>query len=117
MSPPDDSDTELIRAEGAAWLARLRSDSVEPQDQAGFQAWLAQDPRHRAAFEAIAGTWDLVGGLKIARPMRHTPAPKTDRRALLFGVAFVIAAAGSTTFWYLQRPDIYATAPGEQRSL
>lgn len=116
MSP--DGDLELIRAEAAAWLARLRSDSVGPEDQAGFQAWLARDARHGQAFEAITATWDAVGGLKLERPMRPVAAEGPHRRGVLIGGVLAIAAAGAgAAYWYRDRPEVYATARGEQRRL
>lgn len=116
MSP--DTGNELIQAEAAAWLARLRSDSVRPQDQAGFQAWLAADARHAAAFEAVTATWDLVGGLKIPRPMRAVEQPSPNRRGVLLMSACVAAAIGAgALYWRDQPPEIYATGHGEQRRL
>ena len=117
MSP--DGDLELIRAEAAAWLARLRSDSARPEDQAGFRAWLTRDERHAQAFEAITATWDAVGGLKLSRPMRPAAATGPDRRGVLIGGVLAVAAASAgAAYWYNRdRPEIYATARGEQRRL
>jgi len=113
------TDIDQVRAEAAAWLARLRSDQVGAQDQAGFQSWLAEDPRHGAAFEAVTGTWDLLGGAQISRPIRHVELEpsKIGRRTLLLGAALVVAGGAGIALWYRQPPDIFATGSGEQRRL
>ncbi len=115
MSPLDDKDVDRIRAEAAALFARWRSSAVCPEEQAGFQVWLAEDARHAAAFDAITGVWDLVGGLNHARPMRYVPPPRTNRRTVLFGAGFLAAAALGTGLWMMERGESYSTAIGEQR--
>lgn len=117
MSPVDDADIDRIRAEAAAWLARLRSDSVLPDEQAGFQRWLAEDSRHAAAFDAITSVWDLVGGLDHSRPMRYVAPPRTDRRAVLIGAALAASCAVGAGLWFRERGETYETAMGEQRRI
>lgn len=115
----DGAQVDLIRAEAAAWLARLRSEAVRPQDQAGFQQWLAQDVRHGDAFEEITGTWDLVGGVPIPRPMRHVQPGRSTvgRRNVLLGAALIAVSGVTAGYWYLQRPETYVTGTGEQRRI
>jgi transmembrane sensor len=115
MSPVDDNDVEHIRAQAAAWLARLRSNAVRPEEQTGFQVWLAEDMRHAAAFDAVTGVWDLVGGLDHARPMRYVPPSRTNRRAVLLGAALLAAGACGAGIWFVERGDSYSTAVGETR--
>src|SRR4029078_2474171 len=52
-----------IRAEAAAWLARLHAEDRDAADEAGFRAWLNTSPSHAAAFEAVGRVWSDVGGL------------------------------------------------------
>ena len=54
---------ELVRAEAAVWLARLRSDQSSPQLQRNFTAWLADDPAHAAAFLRLMRPWTAAGHL------------------------------------------------------
>ena len=111
-----DPEINDIRAQAAAWLARLHSDAHTAEDEAGFQAWLAEDSRHRAAFEAITATWDLVGGAQFARPMRAAPAGPT-RRGLLIGGGLAAAGALAGGIWYVERGDVYETGKGEQKRI
>ncbi|MET0535796.1 MAG: DUF4880 domain-containing protein [Steroidobacter sp.] len=55
---------ELVRAEAAVWLARLRSDQSSEQIQRNFSAWLADDPSHAAAFLRLMRTWTAAGRLR-----------------------------------------------------
>jgi len=116
MTRTMNSETDNIRAEAAAWLARLRSDAPQPGDQAGFQAWVAEDPRHRAAFETITATWDLVGGVQFAAPMRQQRTV-TSRRGVLIGGGLAAAAAFAGTLWFADTGDVYETGRGEQKRI
>jgi transmembrane sensor len=53
-----------VRAEAAAWLARLHADDRDAADEAAFRAWLSASPEHAVAFEAVDRMWSGVGGLK-----------------------------------------------------
>jgi len=55
---------ELVRAEAAVWLARLRSEHASAQMQRSFTAWLADDPAHATAFLRLMRTWTAAGNLK-----------------------------------------------------
>jgi transmembrane sensor len=103
---------KTARAEAAAWLARLRADDRSPADERAFQAWLAADPSHITAFEAINAMWDAAGGLVHARPSR---APSLQRRAVLAGLGtFVILGAGFSA-WENAYAGVYETDVGEQK--
>ena len=115
MAPTDDRDIDRIRAQAAAWLARLRSDSPAPEDRAGFQSWLDDDDRHGAAFETVTAVWDLTGGLDVDRPMRAPSPARSNRRAVLAGVAAAFVVAVGSGIWFSDRGKTYATALGEQR--
>jgi transmembrane sensor len=52
-----------VRAEAAAWLARLRADDRQIADEAAFRDWLDASPVHAAAFEAVDRMWSDVGWL------------------------------------------------------
>ncbi len=80
-----------IRAEAAAWVARLHAEDRDAADEAAFRAWLSASPAHAAAFEAVDRIWSDVGGLKDLRTGRvavRRPARALGRRALLAGVGF-----------------------------
>jgi transmembrane sensor len=107
-----------IRAEAAAWLARLRAEDRDAADEAAFRAWLNASPAHATAFEAVDRVWSDVGGLKDLRtgsaPMRR-PAPALGRRAVLAGIGLMAVAGGSTLFWRSASAKIYETDVGEQK--
>jgi len=111
-----------VRAEAAAWLARLHAENRDAADEAGFRAWLEADPDHAAAFEAVDRMWSDVGGLSglpsalrdsfghaLARP------PVLARRTLLAGVGLFAVAGGSALFWRSASAKVYETEVGEQR--
>jgi transmembrane sensor len=110
-----------IRAEAAAWLARLHAENRDAADEAAFRAWLNANPSHAAAFEAVDRIWSEVGGLTELRtdlrtgrmPMRERG--QTSRRALLAGVGLLAVTSGSALFWRSASAKVYETDVGEQR--
>jgi transmembrane sensor len=107
-----------IKAEAAAWLARLRADDKSPGDERAFRAWLAADSRHATAFEAATEIWELAGAAwtePLAPPVRsRTP---TRRQALLAGAGSLATAALGIAFWQGAYAGVYETAIGEQKHL
>jgi transmembrane sensor len=78
-----------IRAEAATWFARMRGPGAKA-DRADFEAWLADSPLHRDAYNRIGEVFALGKGLDPA-PARSAPDPKRKphRRR---GVAAICAA-------------------------
>jgi transmembrane sensor len=105
-----------IRAEAAAWLARLRADDKNPSDERSFRAWLAEDSRHASAFEAATEIWDLAGAAWTA-PVASAASVRTPtrRQALLAGVGSLATAALGISFWQGAYAGVYETAIGEQK--
>ena len=112
-----------IRAEAAAWLARLHAEDRDAADEAGFRAWLNASPDHEAAFEAVDRMWSDVGGLNnlpadlrnsLGRVPPNAPS-RTSRRALLAGVGLAAVAGGSGLFWRSASAKVYETDVGEQK--
>jgi transmembrane sensor len=110
-----------IRAEAAAWLARLHADNRDGADEAAFRVWLAASPVHAAAFEAVDRVWSDVGGLTdLRKDLRtgHTPARRpglASRRALLAGAGLLAVTGGSALFWRSASANVYETDVGEQK--
>jgi len=50
---PDDSPTEAQRDEAALWLARMTGGAQTQAEHAAFEAWLAEDLRHRQAYDEL----------------------------------------------------------------
>jgi transmembrane sensor len=112
-----------VRAEAAAWLARLHATDRDAADEAGFRAWLNDDPDHALAFEAVDRMWSDVGGLNgLPSDLRKAfgPAPqaqprRASRRALLAGVGLLAVTGGSAMFWRSASAKVYETEVGEQK--
>lgn len=111
-----------IRAEAAAWLARLRADDRTATDEAAFHAWLAADPAHAVAFEAVDRVWSEVGGLAgvradiragFSRPASRPSA--TSRRALLAGAGALAICGSGALFLRSASAKVYETDVGEQK--
>jgi transmembrane sensor len=107
-----------IRAEAAAWVARLHADDRDAADEAAFRAWLGASPAHAAAFEAVDRMWSDVGGLTDLRTGRvavRRPAAVLGRRVLLAGVGLLAVTGGSALFWRSASAKVYETDVGEQK--
>jgi len=112
-----------IRAEAAAWLARLHAEDRDGADEAAFRAWLSASPSHAAAFEAVDRVWSDVGGLDGLRTDLRTDfhvgslreRGQTSRRALLAGVGLLAVTGGSALFWRSASAKVYETDIGEQK--
>ena len=124
-SPPIPS--SQVRAEAAAWLARLHAEDRDTTDEAAFRTWLEASPDHAAAFEAVDRMWSDVGGLKklpadTRADLRNDfgrvpprPARLASRRALLAGVGLLAVSGGSVLFWRSASAKVYETDVGEQK--
>lgn len=116
--PPD----ARIRSQAAAWLARLRSEEREPADEIGFQTWLAEDLRHRQAFDLVNSVWEMAGGALADAQAIGEPVTPTRRRILgpaaIAATALVVAAGlGGGALWLHAAPksQYFSTGIGEQR--
>jgi transmembrane sensor len=122
--PGDVTDTpgwnETVKLQAAQWLARQRSNLRTEADARGFQAWLAEDPAHGEAFEALTAVWDVAGN--YPRDMRGTTAPAratSSRRAVMAGLvaAPVVVGAAYLTLLRPAEARTYVTKVGEQQAI
>lgn len=65
MSEPRPIPTAIEEAAGA-WFARRRSGAMTAAETRALDAWLAEDARHAAAFEAIERAWGGIEDLRRA---------------------------------------------------
>jgi transmembrane sensor len=112
---PSERDTHTVRAEAAAWLARLRSEERTADDEQGFRAWLAESEAHRAAFEVTNSVFEMAGAAQ--RRISHTPPPRVTRRHVLRTGVGLAAASMAGIAIYLRSGTTYATEIGEQRDV
>jgi transmembrane sensor len=110
-----------VKAEAAAWLARLRADDRTADDERAFQAWLKADPSHAAAFEAVTLVWEATGAVSradrdlIERERAPERKPVLSRRAVMAGVTTLVVAGGSLVALRQAYAGVYETDVGEQK--
>jgi transmembrane sensor len=116
MTPaPDALELRAIRAQAAVWVTDLHGPERSPELEAGLRRWLAEDPRHRKAFELATEAWQRSGNLPAYladQPRPTTPLsasiPKRTTRAARHTLAGAVAlslllAAG---FYLLTDPTL-----------
>lgn len=99
-----------IEAQAAQWFAQVDA-SEDTGKSAEFNAWLARDPRHRAAYLRLAAAWQRSERLKglrlrsqevdldlLARPSA-LPWNTLWRRPLVIGIATIATLA---VFWQVK---------------
>lgn len=96
--------SERIRIQAASWFAKLQGEP-EPDDQIRFQQWLSSDPRHRQAYDRIAGQYSRVADLRGSKFARERSLESVDREqhrpfpyALVTGAAILLLGIGSVPF-------------------
>lgn len=118
VTPANLRRTDGIRAEAAAWLARLQ-DRNEATDRA-LQAWLEEDEAHRTAFNDATEIWDLLPGavaFDASDEFEEQPNRFAWRGwAIAATLVLMILGLGGSYAW-LSRPHIYETSIGEQREI
>jgi transmembrane sensor len=108
-----------IRAEAAAWVARLHGSGRKASLETALRTWLAASPVHAQAFELATEAWELGGAVPAAALPRiglvrdHRPRAGW-LRPLLAGTSAILIVSG--IMLYLRDPAI-STATGEQRSV
>jgi transmembrane sensor len=110
----------LIRAEAAVWVTRLHGPQRDATLESGFRRWLADDPRHAAAFELATDAWQRSGNLATSLSTHSKQlAPTFPRLRFVSTVSASTAIACMVVFTALHflRDGTFATGPGEQRIL
>jgi transmembrane sensor len=119
--PAPESIPGEIRAEAAAWVARLHSSGRTSSLQTPLSTWLAANPLHAQAFEMATEAWELAGAVSAASLPRIDPSRRRSGGGLLrppaiAAGAFVAVIALVAILLFLRDPVI-ATGTGEQRSV
>lgn len=134
MSDSHASDANIVppelAAEAARWCARMESDDVSADDELALKGWLADDPRRRAAYDAISQmTLDpaLLAAMQEAEGAR--PALQTlsawQLPNIIRPLPFAAVGLLSLLLWLswpwlnlaLTPETLVATAPGQTRTL
>jgi len=105
--PGESSDS--IQESAVEWISR-EDVGLTANEEAEFQAWLAADPRHAAAIEALKPTWSKINrrrhvgrGTDLRRQVEGIVARKTRRRVAV-GITSLAAAAVIAFGVFLSRP-------------
>jgi transmembrane sensor len=118
-----------IRAEAAVWVTDLHAPDRDTELEERLRRWLAEDPRHAAAFELATEAWQRSGNLPAELPMgppsiNDPGAPNAARerrrrtplsRTALAGIAALGLAL--TVTLYLLKDDTLSTGPSEQKTV
>ena len=119
---------ERVKEEAALWVVRL-SESVDPREQAAFEAWRAQSVEHEIAYEREAAAWErldraaalrdpsfAVGGERLSALLTPPRPRRSARRIAAIAATLLIAATAGGAVWFSLSPSqAYATAVGEHR--
>jgi transmembrane sensor len=108
-----------MRDQACYWIARLRAETATDADRQEFALWLAANPAHRQAMDAMLTMWEDLEVLKYRAP--EVPV-RTSRRRWL-GTSLTLAASVLVALLLSPRlglgPDTqdYRTRLGEQLAL
>lgn len=102
-SPQGETNAPSVTDAAADWFFRFQAAADQSERaalQQGFDAWLAEDPRHSQAFDRIAALWEapaLEGALRLRQAELSKPVPlfntRRAKRALVpLGMAACLAA-------------------------
>jgi transmembrane sensor len=109
-----------IRVQAALWVTDLHGPDRDAALEARVRRWIAEDPRHAAAFELATEAWQRSGNLPgyLPKGTPHSIAnrwrPRVSRRALA-GMTVLCAVFISAV--YFLRDGTLATGPAEQRTV
>jgi transmembrane sensor len=101
-----------IRVQAALWVTELHGPDRNAALEERVRRWIAEDPRHAAAFELATEAWQRSGNVP-AILLRRT-RPRASGKALA-GMAILCAAI--ITAVYFLRDGTLVTGPGEQRTV
>jgi len=109
-----------VRAEAAAWLARLHGPERTRDTEHGLRRWLAENPAHAAEFERATDVWTETGGVPYhGRGAFAGSAHVHRRRRLRWALAAGLAASLALALWtgYVWRQETVSTGAGEQKTI
>ena len=109
-----------IRKRAAWWVMELHSPDRNAALEEKVRHWIAQDPRHAAAFELATEAWQQTGDLPGTLPERPNAALRKRARLKLSAPALAGMAAvcdAGIAAVYVLRDGTLATGPGEQRTV
>jgi transmembrane sensor len=118
---------EAVREQAARWFARTRDGVLSTDQQAQFEAWLAEHVQHRQEYDLLVQLWGAADALPRARlealcredPVRQLPRRRFIQQALAAGIAIVAVGSGWMGWQHhqLNYQEQLHTALGERRQV
>jgi transmembrane sensor len=110
------SDSRACDDAAATWLAR-RQGGLAPADEVRFQAWLAADPRHAAAWAEVEGAWRVLtapaaGGDAAAANRALAARARARTRRRVAGGAVAATALVAVALWFFPAREVAPAAGG-----
>lgn len=109
--------SETVRAEAAAWIARMHGPTRSPELEAGLRRWLAENPDHARVFERMTEAWQAATHVAAAQSYRVRIGKRSfaPRQWAWAAVALIVCGILGP-FLYMEWSDpAYVTKIGEQR--
>jgi len=117
-------DIDALSRSAAVWIERRDFGVWGEDEQAQFDAWLSASPAHRIAYLRMEAGWkrtELLGALRPFKAERKSRSAASGSRALLMKLAASIALLGAigagTAYYFVPKPQIYATGVGGRETL
>lgn len=111
------------------WLMRRSAGPLSPTETAAFDAWLAQAPENRRAFEEVEWIWTAAAAVEAQpriearrRRVLQSVDGRPARRAIAAGLAAAILGAGTLGVYGVSGPkplatQSFRTAVGQQATV
>lgn len=114
-----------IRDRAVAWLLRLQAPACGEAERRACAAWLAQNPKHRQAFEAAQAAWDWMEPFKTqpfsARDAALNYRPLRKRRLGAYATAALlllgVSVAALAPQGWLGTTATYSAAKGDKQTV
>lgn len=110
-----------MRAEAAAWIARLHGPGRTRETEDGFRRWLAAHPVHAIEFELATDVWNDTDGLSL--PQGVPPGPSSEprghrsRRGWILSAGCVACLLIAVWMVHGLGPSSVSTGIGERKTL
>jgi transmembrane sensor len=110
--------SEAVRAQAAAWVARLHDDQRSPNLEADVRSWLDECEDHRRAFDRMTRAWELAGKIQM-RASGATPTVRAARYrrfapwAAALAACVIVVVAG--VVYHYRHDNALVTAVGQEQ--
>jgi transmembrane sensor len=116
--PEESVPSNAVRAQAAAWVARLHDDERSPTLEAQVRGWLDECEDNRRAFDRMTRVWELASKIQMrARDAVPTVRAARHRRFAPWAAALaasVILLAGGAAY-YFGHDNALVTGVGQQQ--